>query len=345
MVICLTASAPGTSLPPDRAAPGRRPVFDLWYGALLRFGHLGHAQRWVNVLGHVSPGEAIVSLSYSLNGGEARDLSFREDYHRLARDGDFNIEIDRTRLRHGDNRILLSAATASGLRSLCDLVLRYDAGPRCWPLPYVVDWDQVERIEDAVQVVDGKWRRTPQGLRAVEPYYDRVIALGDDSWRDVEVSTSVTFHGFTPPKTLPNTTGVTHAAIALRWPGHTADGKQPSVQWYPLGATAEFRLTRDLDQCRWRIFDGKKEFYVESERRRTLDLERTYHMKHRVQTLADGRSRYCAKLWPAGDCEPLAWDLERYESGDLASGSALLLAHHADVTFGDIRVTPLASPP
>jgi len=41
------------------------------------------------------------------------------------------------------------------------------------------------------------------------------------------------------------------------------------------------------------------------------------------------------------DREPDAWDLERYETGDLVSGSALLLTHHTDATFGNISVLPL----
>lgn len=337
----LTAVAQGKPMRADRQAAARRPQIDLWYGEHQSFGPMGHTQRWVNVLGHVSPGHEIQSLSYALNGGASRAISFREDFHRLARHGDFNVEIDRMRLQSGANRVVLRAATRTGQVSDCAMTLLYRDDPHRWPLPYEVDWSQVTRIADAVQVVDGKWELTPQGIRSVEPYYDRVLALGDSSWRDYEVCTTVTFHGFTPPDTIPNTTGVTHAAIALRWPGHDPDGKQPTVKWYPLGATAEFRLTGDLDQCRWRIFDGKKEFYVESERRRVLALEKTYGMKHRVETLPDGRSRYRVKLWPQDDSEPMDWDLERFETGDLASGSALLLTHHADATFGNIRVVPL----
>jgi hypothetical protein len=220
-------------------------------------------------------------------------------------------------------------------------MVRYIDDGRKWPLPYEIDWSQVRKIADVAQIVDGKWELTPQGIRSVERYYDRDIAFGDASWRDYEVATTVTFHTFTPPSTMPNTTSVTHAAIALRWPGHDADGNQPSVKWYPLGATAEFRLTKDLDECRWRVFDGKREFYVESERRRVIELEKSYHMKHRVETERDGRSRYRVKLWPMGEAEPAAWDLERYESGDLTSGSALLITHHSDATFGNVSVRAL----
>lgn len=319
---------------------GRSIEIEFWYGDEQRFGLLGHPQRWVNILGHVSPGVEIHALSYSLNGAESKPLSFREDFKRLARTGDFNVEIDRCLLKPGENKVVLRATTRTGQTAKRGVTVFYIDDGRRWPLPYRIDWSQTPRIEDVAQVVDGKWKLTQRGVRSVQPYYDRVLAIGDSSWRDYEVSTTVTFHRFTPPNTSPNTTSVTHAAIATRWPGHDADGQQPSVKWYPLGATAEFRLTWNLDQCRWRIFDGKRPFHVESQRRRAIELEKTYRMKHRVETIDDVRSRYRVKLWPVGETEPDAWDLERHESGDLESGSALLLTHHADATFGNITVLP-----
>ena len=39
------------------------------------------------------------------------------------------------------------------------------------------------------------------------------------------------------------------------------------------------------------------------------------------------------------------WDFERIEPvEDVPNGSALLLAHHSDVTFGNIHVTPITKP-
>jgi hypothetical protein len=237
--------------------------------------------------------------------------------------------------------------------------LDYTDDGRTWPLPYVIRWQDVQKLEDAAQVVDGKWIITNEGIRTAEKYYDRALAIGDDSWRNYEVTTTVTFHDFTPGFTPPNDTRVAHAAIATRWPGHDVDEYQPHQKWYPLGATSEFVISKNLDQCHWRMLDRnttKKTFFsslydtvfgsdekysAKSERRRMIELNRAYAMKHRVVTEADGRTHYAVKLWPHGEAEPEAWDLIRTEADDLVSGSALLLAHHADVTFGDIHVVPV----
>ncbi len=325
-----------------RSASGGEIAIEVWYGDVQRFGHLGgHPQRWVNVLGHAEPADRIAALRYTLNGSEARPLSFVEDRKRIARDGDFNVEIARTDLRVGSNTVVIEAIDTNGGTTERTVVVEYVEPTGSWPLPYRIDWSEVGAISDAAQVVDGHWRLTPEGVRTVDRYYDRVLAFGDANWRDVEVTTTVTVHAVTPPRRDPNTTNVTHAAIALRWPGHEADGLQPSVQWYPLGATAEFRLGGDLQTCRWRIFDGKRDWHVESPKRRAIGFETPYRMKHRVETLDDGRSRYRVKFWPADQPEPEAWDLQRLEPGDLPSGSALLIAHHADVTFGDVEVVAI----
>lgn len=320
------------------------PEIQFWYGDQQQFGNAGgHPQRWLNILGEVSAPDQVYTISWSLNDSVPRPLSFREDRKRIAKDGDFNVEIDRSLVREGTNTVKVIAVLNAGDTIRRHMSFEYLTPKSKWPLPYTIDWSQVQNIQDVCQVVDGKWKLTPDGLRTVERYYDRNIVFGDDSWTDYEVSTTVTIHALTPPKSGPNATGVTHAAIALRWPGHDPDGKQPSVKWHPLGATAEFRLGGNLKQCRWRVFDGKfGEFYVESKRRRELKFETPYHMKHRVETLDDETSQYRVKLWPVGHTEPADWDLERHETDDLAAGSAVLLAHHSDVTFGNVTVTKVA---
>jgi hypothetical protein len=63
----------------------------------------------------------------------------------------------------------------------------------------------------------------------------------------------------------------------------------------------------------------------------------TYVLKGRSRTIGGGQSRFQVKLWEHGSPEPEAWDVE----GNVTTrnGSVLLLAHLADVTWGDIAIT------
>lgn len=315
------------------------PTITLWYGTEQYFGTPGTAQRWVNLLGTTQSDTGLAQLNYRLNQGPKHSLSTGPDGRRLARSGDFNVEIHRDSLRVGENEVVISALDSAGT-SVSQTVRVHYTRPRSWPLPYSVVWDEVDTLQKAVQIVDGHWQQVPGGIRTVAPYYDRVLAMGDTSWIDYEVATSVIFHGFTPPRRGPPTFNVSHAAIATRWPGHEYDDQQPNVKWFPLGATAEFRLTDNLDSCRWRVFDGESLYVEDTTKIRSITLETRYRMKHRVTTLDSTRTRYQVKLWPDGQPEPANWDVEAVEVSpdNINSGSALLLAHNTDVTFGDIRV-------
>lgn len=326
-----------------KTAWAERLHIDVWYGKEQSFGHLGgHPQRFVNILGHVSPAGEIKALEFTLNGDKRLPLSFKEDSKRIARTGDFNVELLCADLKPGKNYLKILAIHENGETVTSDVtVVNYVAGPG-WPLPYEIRWSEVQSIQDVVQVVDGKWILTGHGIRTADHYYDRVLAFGDENWTNYEVRTTVIVHAVIPPKSGPNKTNVSHAAIATRWPGHDPDGNQPTVKWHPLGATAEFRLGSDLTQCRWRIFDGQRDLHVESDRRRKIEFEQPYHMVHRVETLPNGHSWFRVKLWPKGEPEPSEWDFRRQEEkDDVPSGSALLLGHFADVTFGDVRVVPI----
>ena len=314
---------------------------DLWYGDEQSFGHLGDPQRQINILGNASGSAEIVDLRYSLNGAVPFSLSLGPDLHRLAGRGDFNVELDVSELLEGSNRLVIIAIDSDARQEKRTVIVNYARG-RSWPLPYEVRWSQVKEIQPVGQVIDGHWVLEQNGVRTLEPYYDRIVAFGDSGWSNYEVSTSVVFHSFTPPREGPPTYNVSHAAIATRWPGHDRDQYQPNRKWYPLGATAEFRLTSGLDKCRWRIFDGENLYLEDLENPRAILLGAPYMMKHRVETLADEKTLYRVKLWEAEKEEPNDWDFGAVEpAGNLASGSALLIAHHTDVTFGDIYVRPV----
>ncbi len=317
------------------------PSIHIWYGPEQHFGQMGMPQRWANILGNVETKEGLQSLSYTLNDDEPMALTTGEDGRRLANPGDFNIDIDTARLETGKNTVLITAADSLGNSVSEEVIVHYETG-NTWPLPYTIEWNQIENIQDVAQIVDGHWKLAENGVRTLAPYYDRVLAIGDSSWADYEVTTSVIFHDFTLPHKGPPTFGVSHAAIATRWPGHDLDDNQPHTKWYPVGATAEFRLTANLDSCRWRIFDGENLYVEDTTKIRTITLDIRYHMKHRVETQSGGSTLYSVKCWEEGQPEPEIWDLQATEPpGNLPSGSALLIAHNTDVTFGDVKAVPL----
>jgi hypothetical protein len=338
----------GLLLSPLQAQPFRRQEkteIRFWYGDEQHFGRAGRAQRWVNVLGTVSQPEQIRQLQYRIGGSRLQDLTMGGDLHRLAREGDFNVELAWEDLKTGENRLQVIALMRNGsiITAECRLILH---PPAAWPLPLWLDFTQADTGLEQVQVVDGRWVKTEAGLRTAEPYYDRVIAVGDSSWRDYEATARITVHGFTPSSEGPPTYGVTHMGMALRWRGHSRDGLQPSRQWYPLGAQGEFLLDHSPEGARWRIlFDGRPEgpSPVYSERINRYEPGRPMYLKGQVSTLDDGRSRYRFRQWMEGEPEPPDWDVEGYESGenDHSSGALCLVPHHPDVTVHFLMVEPL----
>ena len=76
-----------------------------------------------------------------------------------------------------------------------------------------------------------------------------------------------------------------------------------------------------------------------------MELAKTYHLKSRSTTLEDtaeglGVTRYQFKIWEMDTEEPVVWDFdETQESASaLRSGGAALIAHHVDVTFGNVVI-------
>tara|TARA_B100000959_G_C14826431_1_gene560013 strand:- start:542 stop:874 length:333 start_codon:yes stop_codon:yes gene_type:complete len=75
------------------------------------------------------------------------------------------------------------------------------------------------------------------------------------------------------------------------------------------------------------------------------ELEATYHLKARCTTEDDsndgkGVTRYQLKIWEMDTEEPATWSYEeRQESATaLRTGGVALVAHHIDVTFGNVVV-------
>jgi uncharacterized repeat protein (TIGR02543 family) len=318
------------------------PDIEVWYGLDQRFGHLGNPQRWVNILGNVSDPDGVASLTYSLNGAEELELSIGPNGDRLVATGDFNVEIDRSDLLPGTNQVVISAMDDLGHTSSRTVTVEYVGGV-VWRRPYPIDWSSVggiENVQDVAQIVDGLWtiegdHIRPDGANIYS--YDRLVAIGDTSWLDYEVSVPVTIHQFFGIGEKDPGVG-----ILVRWNGHGDDSEQPHYA-HPFGGLGWFRYPWFSDHGRLAILGNENYLIARDDSGRQLELEVPYTFEIRVETKPDGRSYYSFKVWEVDDAEPATWDLSGYGKNAYdyeGHGSLLLVAHRTDASFGDITVTP-----
>jgi hypothetical protein len=322
--------------------PSQAPVITVWYGDDQSFGHLGKPQTWVNILGNVSDPQGVQSLRYSLNAGALQSLSLGPSNARLAAVGDFNVEIAYTAMNTGINTVRIVAVDTQGNQSERTVFVDVTHG-LIWPGAYTATWSSVTRIEDAAQIVDGEWSLQGATVRSIAPGYDRLIAIGDVTWRNYEVTATITTHsidpaGFPPPGNGPA------IGIALRWGGHVNwNNSQPNIGYYPLGALAIYHWQPDGVQ-RFMLLGNRANRVANDTTGRLLELGRSYVFKAQVLTEADGQHLYRFKAWPIDESEPANWQLQ-IRNGNLAddpsAGSLLLLSHHVDASFGDVVVQPL----
>ncbi len=318
---------------------------DLWSGSRQSFGHCGRTQRWVNVLGRVIAARPIRLLEYSLNGGAAVPLSLGPDGRRLAARGDFNIDLDRSKLAAA-NSVHIRALDAEGQEATATVDLSIAVQP-C-PLPYQIDWTCVERIEDVAQIVDGQWAINADGanpgISPLEIGYDRLVAIGDIAWRDYEVEVPITVHGINA--SCYNDPSV-HAGVGvvMRWKGHYNWGGdawasgQPHFGPAPYGAIGWYCIFHDVGPV-LNFFDP--DFRRMVEKPYVFALHVPHILRVRVETLPNAGALYSLKAWRAAAREPDGWDLVTPGSeAGLSEGAILLGAHHTAATFGNVTIRAL----
>jgi hypothetical protein len=303
------------------------PKINVWYEGL-RFGSNGAPQPWCNLLGSVSSAIGIKSLQYNLNGGPPVELSMGPDDRRLARAGDFNIDVRCRDLADGHNQVDIEVENMDANKSTATIELNYTSGT-VGQLPYNIYWNTVEGITDVAQIVDGQWVLEDDRVRTLEPGYDRLIAVGDQSWRDYEIVVSFIVH-----QMLRGSYGV---GVVVHWNGHTdapLSGWQPKTGWRPAGGIGWYRGGA------LRIEDGERDLATDA--RITLDPDVRYFLKMRVETPPQQLPIYHLKIWSEDEAEPSAWNLSAPgRPHHPTAGSVLLIAHRADVSFGNVIISPL----
>ena len=312
------------------------PIIDVWYGLHQNFGRIGIPQRFINILGNVNDQDGIYSLTYSLNGGFEASLGIGPNDSRLENEGDFNIDLKIEDLLSGLNIVAITAVDNYNNQTTIEVEVEYNTGNN-WPEIYSIDWNSVTNINDVAQIVDGNWRIESNAVRTVEAGYDRLIAIGDMAWDDFEVTVRVKIHEFANNGSWGKGVG-----LIMRWDGHHEwDSTQPSTGWYPLGALGWYRV---YDISGLRIEDGRG-LNADDQSGFNMLTNIWYIYKMRVETISNGDSVgavYSIKVWEEGTAEPTDWQLVTEEAiSDLRNGSLVLLAHNADVSFGNVSIVPV----
>ena len=328
--LTVTTLAPGTGAS----------TITLFQGDNQTFWRNGNPQRWVNLLGNVSDPDGIASLSYRINGEATwRPLTVGKDDRRLVRPGDFNADLLNSDLVVGANSVEFRVVDQLGSVATKTITVTTYAR-ETWPLPYDIHWGGVSNLQDVAQPVDGKWAVTPQGLHIEDTGYDRLVAVGDMEWTDYEVTVpvkvnSVDFGGYAAPSYGPG------IGLALRWDGHYKwDDRQPNWGYQPLGSIGWYRWDPNGSQ-RLSLTNGAGNTAASDSSGFQVVPGNTYWYKMRVETIADG-VRYTLTVWKDGLTPATGVTISTIAPSDsMQRGSALLLAHHVDATFGDVAIRPI----
>jgi hypothetical protein len=204
-----------------------------------------------------------------------------------------------------------------------------------------VDWSSANEISDVAQVVDGQWSIVGGELRNDLDRYDRLVAIGDLSWTDYEVTVPVTVHSIDPAG-FEGVNGAPGVGVILRWTGHFDwNGFQPTYGYYPTGGGGWVEFAANGDGA-LRLDDFTPGgLYRFDPLQRVIAIGTRYIWKIRVESQQGSSTLYQMKVWVDGSPEPATWEVVSTDSSDVAGGSLLLIAHFADVSFGNVVLNPL----
>ncbi|MCE5229772.1 DUF1349 domain-containing protein [bacterium] len=312
----------------------------MWHGDSQQFGQNGKPQVWVDLLGTVNDGDGLQSLTASLNGGAQMPLTIGPDGRRLQGAGDFDVQLAYDDLEPGNNTIVLRAVDTLNHVTTKTVTVNYVDGV-ILGTELDVNWASVARVQDASQVVDGRWSLAAAGAKNDSIGYDRLIDIGDMNWTDYEITVPITVHSWDPAG-VGGINGYPGAGFIIRWNGHTNDppvATQPLSGWNPFGNCVWYR---------WDDTGGHSNTFelgnLNDNTGVVLQYNVTYIYKVRVETIPGVGTLYSKKVWKQGDLEPAEWTKQAYGATDVAHGSILFIAHWVQMTVGNITVRPTDAP-
>ncbi len=331
------------------------PEITVWYGSTQPFGLPGQPQKWMDVLGNVTDADNdLTKLEYKVNNGVYVPLNFGgngsvADGRRLYNKGDFAIDLAVSGLNNGSNVVTIQATDALGAITQKQVTVLFTAG-QTWPLPSDVDWDQTGNLLNVSAVVDGQWGLQNDGkVHTVLTGYDRVLNIGDISWSNYEAVVPVTINGYDSD----GFTGIQYApavGVVMGWQGHSDSPivcDQPKCGWLPVGMATWYEWDKPANgtpptgDARFKMW-VKHTTKVDAPGNFMLTLGEEYLWKVQANRSEGQFGTYRLKVWPVGSVEPATWLMELPGTADSqAQGSLLLLAHHVDATFGDVKLRPI----
>jgi hypothetical protein len=320
-----------------------QPRIEVYQGLERRCGHLGMVQPDFNITGRVDSRLPLRKVSYSLNGGDQQLLAFKRS-RRIVAYGEFNADIPVTTLRRGENRLLLSATDIVGHSTTVSVSIRRSRWGS-YPLPARIVWRRVSDLDDVGLCTDGKWDITSRGLRTTHIGYDRIFLIGNQSWTDYEVLTTVTVHGMSR-RNGPQSGSVKHVGFCMRWSGHSVTpgdlSEQPRSGLYPRGGLVWLTsIGGRLPMIRQFVAGDSED--SQNFHPFAVEFDKPFWMKGRCETIGPNTTCYSFKVWAQHAAEPESWDCEVVQHSPIALrfGGLALVAHELDATFGDVEISPL----
>ena len=314
------------------------PNITVWYGKSQRFGQNDVPQKWVNILGNVNDPSGVAFLNYSLNNGSASPLSMGPDALRLQSAGDFNVEIDHSSLRCGDNQLVIRAADKVGNSKNETVSINYSCN-KVIPKNYSINWNNVTNITDAAQITDGLWIKEANSIRSANIGYDRMITIGNMTWDDYEITAPFTLNA---PLNSASPSGGPNFGFGMRWQGHydSVPPVQPRYIWDPLGALGLYIWNNTARDFQLSLIGNGMKVLDHDTSGRHLSVGTTYIFKMRAETIVSN-TLYSLKVWEQGTTEPLGWTISGYgPATELKHGSITVTSHYADVSIGNISIKP-----
>lgn len=312
---------------------------NFWYGKSQVFGNEGNPQKWINILGQVSDPDGIYHVYFLLNGDDMGPVHIGPSALRLVSDGTFNLEIDRNKLKAGVNTIAVKVTDLLG--NLTQEEMSFNLHEDVFAQkPDTIKWNKVKKIQDVVQVVDGHWELTENGLKTIEIGYDRAFVIGDTSWSDYEIKVKATLHGLNDSELFwgpPSNGSAIH--FGMRWQGHSATMGEyyPRVGWNDFACLAHYKIHKDTTYLGlWMEAPDDRIIHKTPYK---IDYDIPHWFKIKVKTDESGFTMYSFKVWKTENEEPQEWNMEALGlEGSNRKGSIIIVAHNVDITFGDIFI-------